>query len=221
MTKRRRRRDASSKKAGSTHLVVSFVPLLRGEAGTTIAIERARETLGPMLETDAGHVDAVVWAGDDDGSPCPILVLDRADEVFEHLVEWAEGSPAAWFTLACATRGGNYTLALMPRVDRSVERYRMARRLISGEEVPADASFRIVFRPLLFRGPMSAVSREMLARLPARVRVGFLPRGELPGDPSDLDFSTVRLCGPIDVEKDRTGYLRRLLRQANPRSRRV
>ena len=50
--------------------------------GATIALERARETLGSMLDTDAGHVEAVVWAGDDDGSPWPILVLDRADEVF-------------------------------------------------------------------------------------------------------------------------------------------
>jgi hypothetical protein len=140
MKRGRHGRGRGSKKA-PVHLVISYVPLLRGKAGATIPLAHARETLGPMLETDAGHVEAVVWACDDDGSPWPILVLDRADEIFEHLVEWAEGSPAAWFKLAWTTRRDSYALALMPRVDKSVERYKLARRILSSEEVPPNASF--------------------------------------------------------------------------------
>jgi hypothetical protein len=170
--------------------VVSYVPLLRGEAGISLEVGRAIEIFR-SVPTDAGHVEAVVWAGDDDGSPWPILVLDRADEVFEHLVEWAEGSPAARFKVAWTTHGNNYALALMPRIDRSVDRYKIARRLISGEDGRGDASFRIVFRPLRFRGPTSAVSREswLACRLEC-VSASFLEANCQPIPPT----STFRPC---------------------------
>ena len=55
--------------------------------------------VAPLLDTDAGHVDAVVWAVGDGGEYSPVFAMARADEVFEHLVEWSEGSPVSWFKL--------------------------------------------------------------------------------------------------------------------------
>ena len=206
MKKRRRRTKAPKPE---THLVVSYVPLLRGQAGATIPIERAADALESILNTDAGHVQAVVWAQDDSGAPWPILVLEHAAEVFEHLVEWADGSPSTWFKLAWNAVSDEYALALVPKVEKSVERYRIARRLL-GEDVPSDARFQIVFRPVQFRGPASPVAQWMLRRLHAAARVGFLPRAELPAALSNIDPTTVRFCGPLEVEHDRTGYLAHL-----------
>jgi hypothetical protein len=197
----------------TVHVVLSYVPLLRGQAGATMDLERVENIVGPVFETDAGHVEAVVWAQDERGLPWPILVLDRADEVFEQLVEWAESSPASWFTVAWAARADEYALALMPRAERSVERYRLARQLTTGEDVPAGARFEIIFRPILFRGPVSALSRDMLGRLPERVKVGFLRRSALPVDVANIDPSSVLFCGPLEVVHDRNGYLGGLLKR--------
>jgi hypothetical protein len=89
-------------------------------------------------------------------------------------------------------------------------RYRLARRLFAGEDVPADARFRVVFVPIIFRGPESPLARAMLPRLPSRVRVGFLARADLPAGLSGLDVAAVRTCGPFEVEHDRNGYLGRV-----------
>lgn len=209
MAKRSRRQRRS--RQAVTHFVISYVPLLRGEAGATIEPERAAEVIGPIFDTDAGHVDAVVWAHDDRGLPWPIFVLDRAEEVFEHLIEWAEGSPSNWFRLVWAARGDEYALALVPRAERSLERYRLARRLTTGKDVPADARFEIVFRPVLFRGPKSPISTDMLSRLPKQVRVGFLSRSALPANLASLDSTSMPFCGPLDVEHEEGGYLGGLL----------
>lgn len=205
------RRHVPPKVSDTTYLVVSYVPLLRGVPGMMLELEQANDALDAALQTEAGRVEAVVWALDESGSPWPVLVLERAAEVYEHLVEWSEGNPAAWFTLAWTAAGGSYALALVPRYDRSIERYRAARILFAGEAVPADAQFKIVFVPVTFSGPESSIAREMLPRLPSRVRVGFLARAELTADLSDIDAEAVRTCGPVEVERDRTGYLERLL----------
>ncbi len=148
--------------------------------------ERAAQLLEPASESNAGHVEAVVWARDDSGTPWPVLVLERAAEVFEHLVEWSEGSPATWFKLAWTVNEDEYALALLPRVDKSVERYKLARRLASGKDVPSDATFQVVFKPVLFHGPVSTLSRDLLPRPPSRVRVGFLSRAQrAPRRPGD------------------------------------
>lgn len=202
--KRRRhgRRTSAQNKGAVAYIVVSYVPLLRGAPGLTMAPQGAAKLLESVSDADTGHVEAIVWAQDDSEVPWPVLVLERADEVFEHLVEWSEGSPATWFKLAWLAGDGEYALALFPRVDKSVERYKLAHRLGTGQEIPADARFQVVFRPILFRGPESALSREMLQGLPACVRVGFLSRRELPSTLAEIDPSNVRHCGPLDVEHD-------------------
>lgn len=195
---------------GQTYIVVSYVPLLRGEPGVTMSPEDAARVLESVPDTEAGHVEAIIWALDESDTPWPLLVLERAAEVFDHLVDWSEGSPTSWFKVAWFAAGGEYALALLPRVERSVERYKLACRLGANEELPENARFEVVFRPILFRGPESAVSREMLATLPPRIRVGFLSLRDLPSNVTEIDPSHVRHCGPLDVERD-PAYLVQLL----------
>jgi hypothetical protein len=65
--RRRHRRDASSKTVATTYLVVSYVPLLRGEAGATFELEQATDLLDAAMATGAGHVVAVVLGRDRTG----------------------------------------------------------------------------------------------------------------------------------------------------------
>ncbi|HLK36369.1 MAG TPA: hypothetical protein VKU41_06420 [Polyangiaceae bacterium] len=90
--------------------------------------------LESVPDAEAGHVEAIIWARDASGAPWALLVLERAVEVFDHLVDWSEGSPASWFTVAWSAAAGEYAVALLPCTEKSVERYRLACRLGVGEE---------------------------------------------------------------------------------------
>jgi hypothetical protein len=43
-----------------------------------------------------------------------VLVLEQAEAIAEHLVEWAEGDPGSWFRIAMGQHRGRYALALLP-----------------------------------------------------------------------------------------------------------
>jgi hypothetical protein len=69
------------------YLVISYVPLLRalpGEVHDPASIE-----LESLLQTDAGHVHAIVWARNEADAFWPVFVLDRAREIVEHLLDWS------------------------------------------------------------------------------------------------------------------------------------
>src|SRR5262249_31714028 len=54
------------------------------------------------------------------GQPRPVLVLDQAKAIADHLTEWAEGDPASWFRLVIAEHGGRYAIPILPRLHRSL-----------------------------------------------------------------------------------------------------
>lgn len=180
-------------------VLVSYVPLLRGVPGQLVNAADA----APLLDTDAGHVDAVVWAVSDSGEFSPVFAMARADEVFEHLVEWSEGTPAIWFKLAVDENDDEYAMALVPDVQRSLDRFLLARSLISGVDVPPSDDVRVVFQPLVFRGPKSEVSRRALPLLRDEVTVGFLDVRELSAGLDRLDPCSASSIGPLRFERDR------------------
>ena len=142
------RRRGCELRTGGVLVLVSYVPLLRGAPGQLLA----PDAVGSLLDTDAGHVDAIVWAIDDAGRFSPIFAMARAEEAFEHLVEWSEGSPATWFQLLYDydENDDEYAMALVPNVQRSVDRSRLAHSLATGVEASHE-EVRVVFQPLLFR----------------------------------------------------------------------
>jgi hypothetical protein len=186
-------------------VLVSYVPLLRGLPGQLVD----PAAVAPLLDTGAGHVEAVVWAVGDGGEFLPMLAMARAEEVFEHLVEWSEGSPATWFKLLIDENDDEYAMALVPDVQRSLDRFHVARSLIVGADVPP-AEVRVVFQPLVFRGPKSDVSRQVLPTLRDEVAVGFvdvealragLERLDCAFRPWRLDPRAASRIGPLRCER--------------------
>lgn len=186
-------------------VLVSYFPLLRGLPGKLV---EAAE-IAPLLDTHAGHVEAIVWALGDGGEISPAFAMDRADDVFEHLVEWSEGSPATWFKLIIDESDDEYTLALVPDVQRSLDRFLLASTLVAGAEVPHHDEVRVVFQPVLFRGPKSDVSRRALPLLRDEVSVGFLDVRSLSTGLNSLDPRSASRIGPLRCERDR-GLLSRV-----------
>lgn len=178
-------------------VLVSYIPLLRGVPGLLVDPSE----VAPLLDTDAGHVDAVVWAVGDGGEYSPVFAMARADEVFEHLVEWSEGAPASWFKLIIDESDDEYALALVPDVQRSLDRFLLARSMVAGTEVlPEDV--RVVFQPILFRGPKSDLSRRVLPSLRDEVAIGFIDVESLRAGIERLDPRAASSIGPLRCERD-------------------
>ncbi len=176
-------------------IIVSYVPLLRGHPGELLSAERAEE----LVATGAGHVEAVLWTLEADGEFVPILALTRGDEIFEHLVEWSEGSPASWFHVEFDEDGDRYALAIVPDAERSIERFMLARALVTGTETPVQrAEVVMVFEPLLFQGPLSDASRRALAGLGDAVSVGIV----------DVDSLGDRAAPSLPESPSKIGLLR-------------
>ncbi len=179
-------------------VLLSYVPLLRGLPGRLV---EAAE-IAPLLETDAGHVEAIVWTLGEGGAISPMLAMDRADEVFEHLVEWSEGAPATWFKIHVDENDDEYALAMVPDVHRSLDRFLLARTLVAGADASSHDEVRVVFRPLLFRGPTSDASRRVLPLLRDAVTVGFLDARTLSAGLDCLDPHGASHIGPLRCERD-------------------
>ena len=178
-------------------VLVSYIPLVRGAPGELVD----PADVAPLLDTDAGHVDAVVWAVGDGGAFSPVFAMARADDVFEHLVEWSEGAPAIWFKLLVDESDDEYAIALVPDVQRSLDRFLLARSMVAGAEVlPEDV--RVVFQPILFRGPKSEVSRRVLPSLRDEVAVGFIDVESLRAGIERLDPRAASSIGPLRCERD-------------------
>jgi hypothetical protein len=178
------------------YLVISFIPLLRATPGQIL--EMGGDDLERILDTasDLGHVHAIIWGLDDAGASWPVLVIDRAREIVDHLLEWSESNPAEWFEIHVEESSSEYTLALVPRMDMSIERFRAARLLFAGEVLPPDARFRVISCPIVFSGPRTPTT-PVLDQLPDPMQIGFLDRARLPERLEDLDAGHVIRIGAI------------------------
>jgi hypothetical protein len=162
---------------------------------------------------DAGDAVAVCWMRDGEGPTYPVFGLERADEIFEHLVEWAEGSPATWFALTWTVDDHSYALALIPDLARSVERYRIARRLHGFDERSTSASTRVLSSPIIFSGPLSETGRTAIHGLQGTSRVGFLDAKWIIDGVGETAAAEVQWIGPLTVRRDSEDrYLQSYLR---------
>ncbi len=131
-------------------VLVSYVPLLQGDAGRIITDPDPAKIAKTLEAGPTGNAVACVWLMSDDGTPSPCLVIENAKEIAEHLIEWAEKKPEEWFNLSFVEYDGLYGLALMPRVELGVERFKVACLLRNGYPIPKNADIHVIFKPLHF-----------------------------------------------------------------------
>jgi hypothetical protein len=158
--------------SGPTRVIVSYVPLLAGRPG-----EHLRGDLIEHLvkgRVSAPMVRAMYWI-EAEGEHVPVLVVDQARAVVEHLVAWAEGHPEEWFEVQLAITPLQYSFVLMPDLQKSIQRYRTARRILHGEVVPASTPFKIICRPLAFTSQDVAAIASVQIADPMRAVCGLVP----------------------------------------------
>jgi hypothetical protein len=151
-------------------LVISYVPLLTNEPFRVEAdSDEIIETIGSSMDLASNFASAkgCAWVKND-GVPSPILILDKGDDVVEHLISWSEGKPEEWFNLVAVEMvDGGYNVVLMPRVGKSIERHI---KQFGG----SSDDCKVLFMPINFGGKITDSSRSCLEALPSRCKVGFL-----------------------------------------------
>ena len=153
-----------------------------------------------LNQLPSGEAHACLWT-ESAGHVRPVLVLEQAAVIADHLVEWAEGDPGAWFRLAIGQHRGRYALALLPDLIRSRERFTLARRL-AGLPVPGDVEYCYVYGPLRFVSGPEHTYTSVHRRLPSRITLGVLDRAEWIPFTGRVDVQRIRSLGPFPVATD-------------------
>ena len=178
-------------------VVVSYVPLLAGEAGRS-DLDLAQ--VGALMEQAPSGVAAACAWFQDEGLPVACLLYKGARELAVHLKAWAENQPEQWFNLAVAEAGPLYGLALVPRFQKGVERFRTAYQLRNGWPIPQDAEVQMLFKPLHFVSRPGHVFSQVRDQLGARCKVMLLETEDFRGADTDPDDGFV--LGVFDVVRE-------------------
>ena len=202
----------------NSYVVISYIPLLTGQPGTFFqsgpdALEELQDYINTLPD---GEVRACMWV-EHDGVPSPVFVLEHADAIREHLVAWTEEKPSEWFSLALVHRKPNtYALALMPNLEKSLERWKIAFQLSTGFP-PAPGEFRFFFKPLHFMTGAGESYMKLRKRVPRSMNVGFLDVKDVPADPKETDINKIQFVGPFTVSRGKYDeYLLGLIANMSP-----
>jgi hypothetical protein len=182
-------------------IMVSYVPLLVGEAGRSDL--DPKQVSSVLEECPSGQAQACIWLADEPGGPLfPCLLIDQAEAIAEHLKMWSEGEPGEWFELTVAERGELYGLALMPRLSKGIERFRLAYQLRCGLPLPKDAHIQAIFKPLHFVSKPGHTYGKVRSQIGPRAKVALLDPRHLAEDVSKTDFDKAISLGEFELVRE-------------------
>lgn len=130
-----------------TVVLFSYIPLVWGDPSANY-LENPKALQGLVENADA-TAKCAIWYGHND-KHCIAFAVDQAADIKNHLMLWSEGKPNAWFDLIGHQKDGMYSIVLMPKLDKSVERWKLNYQLLNGFPAPKDAKFQLFFKPLNF-----------------------------------------------------------------------
>lgn len=197
-----------SDKEHENYLVISYFPKYYPLNRPGVAFELQTDNM-IMPKAGGAAIKACLWMVVDD-QYCPVFVLDDAQGVYDHLLCWSEKRPVDWFKLQAMSYGGRYGLAMIPRVEKSIERFKTARFINFGEIISSKSKFNVVFDPLCFISGGSGVFDNICGDFGDHMKVYFLDCCDLPKNPVDIDFGKAILVGEFELEKS-SQYIKDLI----------
>lgn len=204
------------------YVLISYVPLLRGKAGSYLDLsaqsggnlDKIKEIIGPAFDSAPDDVKGCAWQTSD-GSPQPLLVIDHMDEIINHLIEWGDGVPQRWFNLHLYEHNNRYAVALIPNLERSIERFISAMKIFNNIEVDRRSKFNLIFRPLMFTSaPHPKTYGTVKDKLPERIMLRAIDATNLTHQPHafQVEQEKVRDIASFKVRHDSfNGYLDKIL----------
>lgn len=116
-------------------MLISYVPLLY-PMEVCPGVDYGPELIHVLKHIESIYVHGVLWVTDD-GLPIPVLIVDRAKEVFDHLLWWSEKAPCEWFTLILINftqdkqiLDDKYYITLFPNMRKTLVRHNLARNIV-------------------------------------------------------------------------------------------
>lgn len=135
----------------SSIAIISYVPLLNPEVLGPGPL--TPEQVGKHLENfHHGNASGCLWFEDIvEGKPefSACFLIPKAAEIAEHMYYWSEDQPEKWFEVRYDTSvTGDYTLSLIPKVQMSIDRYKMNYQLTYGFPMPKTMKTSVFFQSI-------------------------------------------------------------------------
>jgi len=210
-----------------TTIVFSYIPFLSGTPGAVIDPNKLHD-IGEMIDSlPSGEALGCVWlrSRTDPNKVSPVLLYNNVKGLLEHLFAWCEDKPLDWFDLHLRESQGKYIFALVPKVEKSVERHRIAYQLMNGYPLPKDINTKIMFKPLfMVNGDNSNVFNEHRDKISDTLEIGFLDMSRIDmNNPAksmqEIEDSEIKWLGQFKLADNTVmgEYLDAILADTKPR----
>ena len=145
-------------------------------------------------------VEGVLWVYDENDSIVPVFIIDRANDIVEHLKHWSEEEYDR-FSLHFEQRGDAYVVLLIPSAKKTVERCRIAYLQRNGEFETTD-NYSVIYYPLgnVNIGPTFSKVKDHIG---SESMLGFIDSSHIDrNNPSATDLSNIVYVGPFEAVLD-------------------
>jgi hypothetical protein len=186
--------------------VISYLPFFRGKTP-----EDAAEYMN-VLPHEIGSASGCIWTMEEKtGEITAILILNLAEGLHEHLLEWSEGHvEARWRFGTHDFPDGRYGFLLAPNIEQSILRAKINISLQTGQVIPDDHTSEVVFRPFSFISlSTSPVYNQIKDKIGNNLKIYFLDQADF--DDHGFRIEDLFLIGIIERTDMFTGYLEGLI----------
>ena len=202
--KKRQRRPTP---AQPSMLLVSYVPLLCGQAGTTYDLRKDADAIQAISrqigQAPSGKAEVCLWMLDDLNRPGAVPAFERATAIAGHLKEWSENRPAKWFKVYLKEKDGKYALVLFPEIRQSLSRFKFAHLLEGGDPI-ASGKVQFITNPLRFVSGAGTAYSAIKDRIGKTISVGLVEIGLIDWqNPFGLDQEKIACLGEFVVGDNR------------------
>lgn len=166
--------------------------------------------------TTDSKVRGVIWAQSELEKVSPILIIDRATELVEHLQSWSDQKVQNKFVFKHLWYKNIYALALIPKIEESITRWKINFQLQFGYPSPSDLEFKVLFYPIQFISGSKADTYLKIKHLigDTTINIGFINSHDW--DPSNpeksLDKSITIENITVDNSDDHLSFMKDLIK---------
>lgn len=148
------------------YTIVSYIPFFEYNHGNDI------EKVVKAISSQDIFVHGCLWSrAKEDGPIELIFIVDRANDLQEHMSKWADGASHEMFSLLHYKEGFKYSVMVSPNLEASCKRY-------FGGDPPNGSDIAFVFKPVYFysNGVKESFYHKIFSELMgmSSIRFGFV-----------------------------------------------
>lgn len=136
----------------NSNVMISYLPLVYSNPGFDYTTEDMIESVISLIEESlkVSGADACMWV-QIKGVISPVFVMEKGDEIFDHLMWWSEDDPTGAFTLEVSVNKetNSYVICLPPDINRSMGRFKKNMETLN-LEIPKDGFGTFIFNDIHF-----------------------------------------------------------------------